>query len=884
VTNENTGADAQPITTAQRFTLLFSGLRRAYGSYTLDGRTTAKGKRQGKAVTEAKQLDDAHYEKHLTTAWTLGVVPIRDDQTCTFGALDIDVYQGLDHKAVVARIQRLDLPLVAVRSKSGGLHLYAFVSEPVQAGEVQRVLRTFAVALGFPTCEIFPKQHSLQPDEVGNWINLPYQGALVPGGYGTERYGYDDSGAPLAELGQWLDYAEGKRIGATSFNAIEINEPRPARTRRADPQSKFDGPPCLEHAIADRITEGGRDNMLYQAAIFLREKHGFSTDDLDEMLTLLTKFNGDYCDPPHDFKDVRRIARQALKPQYFYKCKDQPMASLCDKAACVRRQFGVGSRSADGRPTVELREGQQPAALAALREQLIAHPDLEVVVYAETLTHPYLKPAKTYGGREAEVLALNRLTPAALASKLNKIVHFVRVRAKEVTVDCPPQLVAVFMALPEEWRGLARVDRIAETPIFRDGSLLSTPGHCAQAHAWINAPAGIELPAVCDRTAADDALARVREWLQEFPFDTPTDEAVAVCALLTAAMRASLPHAPGVLIDKPDFGSGASTLGSLIGIVLTGKLPAVITLAGGREAGEETRKHIDAVQLEGGAGLFFDNLPKGRAFKSIPCAQVLSEPERNVRVLGQTRGVTVPCTQMVVMTGVNVGVAADLVRRFMRCRLDPRCERPQERAFTRPTLLADAQRERAQLLTDLYTIAAAYVRSGERVEGTRLNGYEQWTAWCQQPLLWLGMADPVLSARKLEAEDEDVMRHAALLDLWAAAWGGEPKTVAEVLATAALADTPAARLRDSLLGMIHDRETESLVNRLVGLKLREFNGKVADGMRLVSTDTQGGRVAARWRLERLDGGIVESGDDREERERAAEREQASTTGVAPVSF
>jgi hypothetical protein len=55
-------------------------------------------------------------------------------------------------------------------------------------------------------------------------------------------------------------------------------------------------------------------------------------------------------------------------------------------------------------------------------------------------------------------------------------------------------------------------------------------------------------------------------------------------------------------------------------------------------------------------------------------------------------------------------------------------------------------------------------------------------------------------------------------------------------------------------------------------------------MRLVSTDTQGGRVAARWRLERLDGGIVESGDDREERERAAEREQASTTGVAPVSF
>lgn len=316
------------MTDIERFTALFAGLRRAYGSYTLDGTTTAKGKRPGRAVTEQKPLTDALYERHLTTSWTLGVIPIREDSTCTWGALDIDVYRGLDHKKVVADIQRAQLPLVAVRSKSGGLHLYVFLARPLAAADFRAQLKTWAAALGFPSVEIFPKQEALAADEVGNWINLPYAGALMEGGYGTERYGYDDNGASIASLSAWLDYAAGKRIESDAFASI---------APRVSVAGVFsDGPPCIQTLAAERVTEGGRNNAMYQMAVYAKLKHG------DQFGDAVNEYNAAYFDPPLSLGEINTIIKSVQRRDYFYKCKDQPCAAVCRRSTCLTRPFGLG--------------------------------------------------------------------------------------------------------------------------------------------------------------------------------------------------------------------------------------------------------------------------------------------------------------------------------------------------------------------------------------------------------------------------------------------------------------------------------------------------------------------------------------------------------------
>src|SRR5580658_1617475 len=62
----------------------------------------------------------------------LGLIPLLDDDTnIRWGAIDIDVYKGLDHAALEHDVA--NLPLVITKSKSGGAHLWVFFREPVNA-------------------------------------------------------------------------------------------------------------------------------------------------------------------------------------------------------------------------------------------------------------------------------------------------------------------------------------------------------------------------------------------------------------------------------------------------------------------------------------------------------------------------------------------------------------------------------------------------------------------------------------------------------------------------------------------------------------------------------------------------------------------------------
>jgi putative DNA primase/helicase len=609
---------------------------------------------------------------------------------------------------------------------------------------------------------------------------------------------------------------------------------------------------------------GQRDELFCAAVRALKDHSQFTEGNIRMLLSLVMEFAGDeersarlekfsdkYERPRQGMHVLKKIIGNQRDWDTFRSCLDDRDHDDAD----------------DGRALVEVRDGQQEQALTSIREVLVASPDLEVVEFAGELVHPFMRAARGYDEQPVQTLVLNKLSAAALAAKINRKARFVRATAKSSkVVDCPPSLTSVFMALPEDWHGIPKIERITETPVLtRAGTLHATPGYCAGAAAWVNAPPNIRLPERCDKTEAAAALARLRDWLSEFPFEGPTDEAVAVALLLTAALRASTALAPGFVIDKPEFGSGASTLGALAGVVLSGREPPVITPTSGRDGAEELRKQFDSAQLEGASGIFLDNFHKGRAVDGIVIAQSLSQAQRKVRILGQTRTVDVPCGQLLVVTGNNIRVVADLVRRFMRCRLDAKMERPHERVFKRPAIVADAIRERVQLLADCYTVVVAYMRSGDAVRGTPLVNYRQWTSWVQEPLLWLGMPDVVLSARAFEEDDDERLTAGEIIATWADGVGSAECTVKQVLdlAMGESSDRPLGKLRDTLLGSVRvdGSAGEDKVTRAIGSVLNSMKGQVADGMRIVKAGTTGGK--ARWRAERVDGGRLQTLDERE---------------------
>ena len=133
------------------------------------------GKHKSKTIKITEDLTEHHWQRHLASETAITPVPICSDDTCTWGAIDIDNYELKGHWKWYFIDQCKKLDLVPCRSKSGGLHLYSFASEPILA---DRMVNRLAVARDelrlHPSTEIFPKQTKLN-GKIGNGITLPYK-------------------------------------------------------------------------------------------------------------------------------------------------------------------------------------------------------------------------------------------------------------------------------------------------------------------------------------------------------------------------------------------------------------------------------------------------------------------------------------------------------------------------------------------------------------------------------------------------------------------------------------------------------------------------------------------------------------------------------------
>lgn len=318
------------VSLAVRMAKLFSGRDDAHGLY---GKPTIReqgGKRtapqsERRTVREPVTLDT--WVAHLRGEIGLGVVPIRVDNTCTWGAIDIDTYQGLNHALLAQRLQEAGLPMVVCTSKSGGAHVYLFVGSPVPAGDMQDKLREVCNYLGLPPgTEIFPKQREVlaSSGDVGNWLNMPYQEAEQ-----TSRFAVKPDGRP-ASLEEFLSAAE--RIVAVHGSLADYR----VAQQKENEGSFASGPPCLEYLVRVGLPPGTRNNGLFNLGVFARK--AFPA----KWRGKLREYNEKFISPPLDPAEVDAIISSLARKEYGYKCQDDPIRTCCDKMICRTREHGIG--------------------------------------------------------------------------------------------------------------------------------------------------------------------------------------------------------------------------------------------------------------------------------------------------------------------------------------------------------------------------------------------------------------------------------------------------------------------------------------------------------------------------------------------------------------
>lgn len=299
------------------FQSIFTGNQSSYGVHVYKG--SKKGeKEKGDSFTKKEQVTETLYKQHLEGTQGLGIVPIQNDNTCRFAVLDIDVY-NTDFKLQLEALSNHNIPLFPFRSKSGGLHLYLFLAEPMKVLKVKETMDEFRVLLGLnANTEVFPKQSSLSNGQSGNWINLPYYNQEK-----SKQYMYAEDGSPLL-LDEAISRINTNLQTEKSLKAFFENLPL------------SDGPPCLQHIYLFQDTKY-RNEYLFNLARYYKTKHG---DDFP----MYVKEANDLLKKPivREGELDRTVIVSHTKRDYSYRCNEEPIISICAKALCKRRKYGIG--------------------------------------------------------------------------------------------------------------------------------------------------------------------------------------------------------------------------------------------------------------------------------------------------------------------------------------------------------------------------------------------------------------------------------------------------------------------------------------------------------------------------------------------------------------
>jgi hypothetical protein len=313
---------------AQRFMIRFAGLDRVHGHYQPYGSESRVGKQEGAANTIHAPVTVELWQMHLDGLYGVGMVPITDAGTARWGAIDIDGYPNPpDLTKLAAEVHRLELPLIVCRTKSGGAHLYLFMSEDATAAQVRGKLMEWAIALGHSGVEVFPKQTRLAgPRDFGNWINMPYYG-----GAETARYAIDDLGNQLS-IEQFLDLADDLACSVSELEGIGLPTDMTFDGQLAE------GPPCLQ-CIAGKggAGEGNRNKMMFNVGVMLRKRYDESWEQHFDDYN-----RAPYVDTPLPSKEMQGLVKSVNRKAYEYTCNDSPIAQVCSRQICLTRKFGIG--------------------------------------------------------------------------------------------------------------------------------------------------------------------------------------------------------------------------------------------------------------------------------------------------------------------------------------------------------------------------------------------------------------------------------------------------------------------------------------------------------------------------------------------------------------
>jgi putative DNA primase/helicase len=299
--------------------------------------------------------------------------------------------------------------------------------------------------------------------------------------------------------------------------------------------------------------------------------------------------------------------------------------------------------------------------------------------------------------------------------------------------------------------------------IREDGSILQTPGYDEESGLYFD-PCGTVFPHIPENPTRKEGIAALellKDLLKDVPFSDDVSLSVAIAEIMTGVIRRSLNLALFFQNDASTPGSGKTLLALVVALIATGKAPAMLAPSPDTA---EMEKRYGASLMAGDPILCIDNVDFVLEDRNL-CLIATTE-EWDTRILGKSQNAKVDTNALFIFTGNNFSIRGDLASRFLKCRIVPKEEHPEERKFDR-NLKVYARENRGILVAAALTIIRAYICAGSpKLALPECRDFDDFTRFVRAPLVWLGAADPYESTRDINENNPETEILGGLFSAW----------------------------------------------------------------------------------------------------------------------
>jgi hypothetical protein len=229
-----------------------------------------------------------------------------------------------------------------------------------------------------------------------------------------------------------------------------------------------------------------------------------------------------------------------------------------------------------------------------------------------------------------------------------------------------------------------------------------------------------------------------------YPFDSDISKSCLVAGLFGVVQRPVLTNQPGLLINAPGQGVGKGKIVSSLRKIALDSLSS----CGFSSSEQELEKNIGSILKYGPCILGIDNVQDSINFGNNIISSIITERSFLVREFGTNKMIDTGLLNMMVMlTGNNITLTNDSMRRFLNCRIVSDGPDPYNKLFPFDPP-AVCENKRHVIIESILNLMNLYKTRTNNGSGyyikTGAGSFDDWNKLVRKPICWLAENYPEL--------------------------------------------------------------------------------------------------------------------------------------------